>query len=57
MRQPMTLQIFLENVLSHLLSFEDEDIILGGDLHLVLHVQNDKKGGRLTTHKNSLKEV
>ena len=48
---------FFRNVLSHLLSFECEDIILGGDFNLVLDVQNDKKGGRLTTHKNSLKEV
>ena len=48
---------FFKNVLSHLLSFECEDIILGGDFNLVLDVQNDKKGGRLTTHKNSLKEV
>ena len=48
---------FFKNVLSHLLSFECEDIILGGDFNLVLDVQNDKKGGRLTTHKSSLKEV
>ena len=48
---------FFKNVLSHLLSFEYEDIIPGGDYNLVLDVQNDKRGGRLTTHKNSLKEV
>ena len=48
---------FFKNVVSHLLSFECEDIIiLGGTLNLVLFVQNDKKGGRLATHKNSLKE-
>ena len=44
MRQTMTIQIFLKNVLSHLLSLECEDIILGGDFNLVLDVQNDKKG-------------
>ena len=55
MRQTMTIRIFY--VLSHLLSFECEDITLGGDFNLVLDVQNDKKGGRQTTHKNSLKEV
>ena len=33
---------FFKNVLSHLLSFECEDIILGGDFNLVLDVQNDK---------------
>ena len=48
---------FFKNFLSHFLSFECKDIILGGDFNLVLDVQNDKKGGRLTTHKNSLKEV
>ena len=47
---------FFKNVLSHLLFFECEDIILGGHFNLVLDVQNDKQGGRLTTHKNSLKE-
>ena len=35
---------FFKNVLSHLLPFECEDIILGGDFNLVLDVQNDKKG-------------
>jgi len=48
---------FFKNVLSQLLSFKCEDIILSGDFNLVLDVQNDKRGGRLTTHKNSLKEV
>ena len=32
-------------------------VFLARDFNLVLDVQNDKKGGRLTTHKNSLKEV
>ena len=43
---------FFKNVLSHLRSFECENIILGGDFNLVLDVQNDKRGGRLTTQKN-----
>ena len=48
---------FKKSVLSHLLSFECEEIILGCFFNLVLDVQNDKKGARLTTNKNSLKEV
>ena len=46
---------FFKKVPSHLLSFDCEEIVLGGDL--VLDVQKDKKGGNPVTHKNSLKEV
>ena len=49
--------VFLKDVFNHLLSFECEEIVLGGDFNLVLDVQADKKEGRPTTHKNSLKEV
>ena len=48
---------FKKNVLSRLLSFECEEIILGCDFNLVLDVQNDENGARLTTNKNSLKDV
>ena len=48
---------FFQNVLGHLLSFECEKIIMGGDFNLVMDVQRDKKGGNATTHRNSLKEV
>ena len=48
---------FFKDVFNHRLSFECEEIVLGGDFNLVLDVQADKKGGRPTTHKNSLKEV
>ena len=48
---------FFKKVLSHLLSFDCEEIVLGGDFNLVLDVQKDKKGGNPVTHKNSLKEV
>ena len=48
---------FFKNLLSHLLSFNCDDIVLGGDFNLVLDVQKDKKGGNPVTHKNSLKEV
>ena len=36
---------FFQNVLDHLLSFECEKIIMGGDFNLVMGVQRDKKGG------------
>ena len=48
---------FFKKVLSHLLSFDCEGIVLGGDFNLVLDVQKDKEGGNPVTHKNSLKEV
>ena len=48
---------FFKKVLSHLLPFDCEEIVLGGDFNLVLDVQKDKKGGNPVTHKNSLKEV
>ena len=48
---------FFKNVLNHLLFFNCEDIVWGGDFNLILDVQKDKKGGNPVTHKNSLKEV
>ena len=48
---------FFQNLLCHILSFECEEVIVGGDFNLVLDVHKDKKGGNLTTHSNSLKEV
>ena len=48
---------FSQNLLDQILSFECEEIILGGDFNLVMDVQKDKKGGNGTTQKNSLKEV
>ena len=48
---------FFQNVVNQLLCFDCSKIILGEDFNLVLDVQKDKKGGRLVTHDNSLKEV
>ena len=48
---------FFQNVLNQLLCFDCSEIILGGDLNLVLDVQKDKKGGRPLAHNNPLKEV
>ena len=39
---------FFETRLAHLLDFECDDIILGGDFNLVLDVDADKKGGNPT---------
>ena len=33
--------------------FSCEEIILGGDFNLVRDATKDKKGGKLTTHRNS----
>ena len=48
---------FFQTLLCHILSFECEEVIVGGDFNLVLDVHKDKKGGNSTTHSNSLKEV
>ena len=48
---------FFQNLLDRILSFECEEVIMGGDFNLVMDVQKDKKGGNVTMHRNSLKEV
>ena len=48
---------FFQNFYDHLLNFNCEDIIIGGDFNLVLNIENDKKGGIAKTHQNSLKTV
>lgn len=48
---------FFQNRLDHNLSFDFEEVIMGGDFNLVMDVQKDKKGGKATEHSNSLKEV
>ena len=45
---------FFQNLLDHLLSFECEEIIMGGDFNLVTDIQRDKQGVNATTHRNSL---
>ena len=49
--------VFFENIYNNLVSFECEEIILGGDFNLVLDVVNDKAGGNKTTHQKSLKQL
>ena len=48
---------FFQNLFDHLLDFNCEDIIIGGDFNLVLDVAKDKEGGLAKTHQNSLKTV
>ena len=48
---------FFQNVSEELSRFECQEIILGGDFNLVMDVAKDKKGGKSTTHRNSLKVI
>ena len=49
--------VFFENIYNNLVSFECEEIILGGDFNRVLDVVNDKAGGNKTTNQKSLKQL
>ena len=46
---------FYQNFFDHLLDFQREDVIIGGDFNLVLDLNKDKKGGRAKTHTESVK--
>jgi len=48
---------FFQNVSEQMTSFKCEEIIFGQEFNLVLDVLKDKKGGKQTTHQNSLKVV
>ena len=48
---------FFQGFFDHLSSFKCEEIIIGGDFNLVLHVEKDKRGGLVRTHKNALKVI
>ena len=48
---------FFQNVSEQMTSFKFEEIIFRGDFNLVLDVLKDKKGGKPSTHQNSLKMV
>ena len=48
---------FFRKVADQLLSFDCEEICLGGDFNLVLDISMDKKGGNPVTHSKSLEEV
>ena len=46
-----------KKVYDHLLDFNCEEVIIGGDFNFVLGIEKDKSGGKPKTHKNSLKIV
>lgn len=48
---------YFRKIYDHLLNFNCEEIIMGGDFNLVLDIEKDKKGGQPRTHKHSLKIV
>ena len=48
---------FFTSFFDHLLDFNGEEIIIGGDFNLVLDVKKDKKGGLARTHQKSLKVI
>ena len=49
---------FFTSMFNHLLDFNCDDIIIGGDFNLVLDVEKDKKkGGISRTHKKSLEII
>ena len=48
---------FFTSVFNRLLDFKCEEIIVGGDLNLVVDVNKDKKGGLARSHKKSLEVI
>ena len=54
MLQTMT-NLLSINFFDHVLDFQCEDFIIGGDFNLVLDLDKDKKGGRARTHSESVK--
>ena len=49
--------IFFQNIREQMIMFRCEEIILGGDFNLVMDVKKDKKGGKSSTHQNSLRVI
>ena len=48
---------FFNTLFTHLLDFQSEEIIIGGDFNLVLDIEKDKSGGLARTHLNAEKVV
>ena len=48
---------FFNTLFTHLLDFQCEEIIIGGDFNLVLDIEKDKSGGLARTHLNTKKVV
>ena len=49
--------VFFESFFEHLLDFQFEEVVIGGDFNVVLNLEKDKKGGVAKTHNNSFKVV
>ena len=49
--------VLFEGFFEHLLDFQCEEVVIGGDFNLVLNLEKDKKGGVAKTHNNSFKVV
>ena len=49
--------VFFKGFFEHLLDFQCEEVVIGGDFNLVLNLEKDKKGGVAKTHNNSFKVV
>ena len=47
--------IFFHDFFNHLVDFQCEDLIIGGDFNLVLDLEKDKRGGLAKTHSKSIK--
>ena len=48
---------FFKALSDHLLDFQDNEIILGGDFNLVLDIEKDKQGGLAKAHQNAKNTV
>ena len=57
MPQTMTTLAFFKKFYDHILDFNCEEVIIGGEFNLVFDIEKDKNGGQPKTHKHSLKIV
>ena len=48
---------FFKDISFYLQDFQCDEVIIGGDFNLVMDIKKDKRGGRASTHKNSVEEV
>ena len=48
---------FFKSVFNHLLDFNCDEIITGGDFNLVLDIEKGKKGGNKRTHTKALETI
>ena len=57
MPQTMTTLAFFKKFYDHILDFNCEEVIIGGDFNLVLDIEKNINFDQPETHKNSLKIV